>query len=97
MYHGRVFLGFCLDASIEDRFDHMEPSLKALLTSGGDYFDECNHNGHRWLGRYVDNIKGLQALDLVKNNLVSLQQRFITLDSPPKELWLFPLVQSKES
>src|SRR4051812_46030634 len=97
MYHGRIFLGFCLDSSLKDRFDHLEPNLKSLLTSGGDYFDECQHNGQLWLGRYVDDVKELHSLDLVKHNLFSLQHRFLLPDAPPKEIWLFPLIQSQES
>jgi hypothetical protein len=95
MYQGRLFLGFCVDHSLSEQLDRLEPELRSLLLGGGAYLEECHYHGELWLGRYVDGIKELPEFELTKNNINSLQQRFLSPDRPPKEIWLFPLVKSE--
>lgn len=93
MYQSRMFLGFTIDPTIAEQLNILDKGLKALLLGGGDYLEEYEHQGKRWLGKYVDDLDELPTLELAENNINSLRQRFLGSDPQNTQLWLLPTVQ----
>lgn len=98
MYVERLFLGFCLDASMEQRLAALDPKIRKLFFSGGDYLQEWNDGIQKYLGKVTDSVAALPMLDLLESNILSLKQRLLpnpdSADAVP-ELCLLAILQTE--
>ena len=71
-----LFLAYPLSPELQEALDHANPTLVALFTQGRpDYLEFIEHNGGRYLGKWIGESSDLSSVEQLKLNVQSLLLR----------------------
>jgi len=73
MFDMQLFLGLKIDENLEAELKNTNPNLvEYFINSTDEYLHEIEHQGERFLGKFLGNIVELAHIPLIENNIHSI-------------------------
>lgn len=89
MFSAKLFLGFPVDQIFAHQLDQANPKLvQEFIQADGEYLCELDHQGLRYIGKWLGGIVELPKVEMMEQNIYSLLKRLVP-EFPYEEVPLY--------